>query len=203
MPSHKEIEQIEFDKKQMQFAIDGTLIINQKVINEATPLYVLINEKNYYICPFCLEKTNQYKIKNKGLISCPNCLIDMKLKTLLFIQDCSNEEYAKWVFEYRLSGFFTKLKSGKNSFENWNKKMKDLGIAYEFWEKYKQLKGSDNQTDKKDYTDYINLLVIQIKNGIEKSIIVQESYKYDFTDSESNYCFNEAELRIKSEGVKV
>ena len=88
MVTEKEILQLEYDKKQMQFAIDGTLIINQKLVDEQTPLIALINEKNFWICPFCLETSNKFIIKNKGLIECPNCLVDMKLKTLLFVKDC-------------------------------------------------------------------------------------------------------------------
>jgi hypothetical protein len=84
----------------------------------------------------------------------------MKLKTLLFIQSCSNEEYAKWVFDYRLCGFFHKIKSGNNSFEKWNKKMKELGISYEFWEKYKQLKGEFKEENKQDdEPEFINLMI--------------------------------------------
>lgn len=205
MPSYKEVLELEYDKKQMQFAIDGTLIINKKIIDENIPLIVLINEKKFYICPFCLETSNKYMIKNKGLLSCPNCLIDMKLKTLLFIQNCTNEEYAKWVFDYRLSGFFTKLKSGNNSFEKWNKKMKELGISYEFWEEYKKLKGDYSEQNNNSYSttdlkDYIELLVVQIRNGIDKDKIALESYSYNFSDSEFRYAYKEAELRVKSNG---
>src|SRR5208282_1990417 len=100
----KEILQLEYDKKQMQFALDGSIIINQVLVNENTPIIALINEANFWICPFCLENSNKYIIENKGLIKCPNCSNLMKMKTLLFIKDCSNEEYARWVYEYRLSG---------------------------------------------------------------------------------------------------
>ena len=60
MPTQKEILQLEYDKKQLQFAIDGTLIINKKVIDEQTPLIALVNENNFWICPFCLETSNKF-----------------------------------------------------------------------------------------------------------------------------------------------
>jgi hypothetical protein len=203
MVTEKELLQLEYDKKQMQFAVDGTLIINQKVIDEQTPLIALINESKFYFCPFCLERTNKYIIKNKALIECPNCLVNFKLKTLLFIQDCTNEEYAKWVFDYRLSGFFFKLKSGNNSFDKWNKKMKELGIYYKFWEEYKKLKGETKETNidlDKELNEYIDLVILKIKSGVTKEEIIQDSYKYNLTDSEFHYCYNEAELKIKNTG---
>ena len=207
MPTQKEILQLEYDKKQMQFAIDGTLIINQKLIDEQTPLITLINSSNYYICPFCLENSNNFIIENKGLIKCPNCLINMKMKTLLFIKDCSNEEYVRWVFDYRLSGFFSKLKSGNNSFEKWTQKMKELGISYEFWDEYKKLKGDYNEEQKPEILDYdlmqkfIVILIFKINSGLTKEQIINELYDVEISIENFDYCYNEALLKIKNKGV--
>jgi hypothetical protein len=197
MPSYKEVLELEYDKKQMQFAIDGTLIINQKIINEQTPINVLINNSNIWICPFCLEESNKFSIESHGLIKCPNCKVEMKIKTLLFVKECSNIDYARWVFEYRLSGFFSKI-----NFEKWNKKMKDLGISYEFWNEYKKLRGDNLEVEKEnniDLKDYIDLLVLQIGSGITKDEIIKESYSYNFNDSQFHYAYKEAEAKIKSE----
>jgi hypothetical protein len=197
MPSYQEILEMEYDKKQMQFAIDGTLIINQKVINEQTPIKALINNVNIWICPFCLEESNKFTIESHGLIKCSNCKVEMKIKTLLFVKDCSNSEYARWVFEYRLSGFFSKI-----NFEKWNKKLKELGISYEFWETYKKLRGDnleDNKETNIDLNDYINLLYTQLKNGMDRDKIILDSYSYNFSDSQFHYAFKEAESKIKSE----
>ena len=167
MFTQKEILQLEYDKKQLQFALDGTLIINQKVIDDNTPLISMINENNFWICPFCLENSNKFIIENKGLIKCSNCSNFMKLKTLLFIKDCSNSEYAQWVFNYRLSGFFKKI-----NFELWTKKMHELGMSYEFWEKYKELKGDLEKENRDELIHYetlqkfINILVIKLNNGL-------------------------------------
>lgn len=209
MPTEKEILQIKYDKAQYQFALDGTLIINQNNIDDNTPLIALINENKFYICPFCLEKSNKYLIENKGLIKCPNCLVCMKLKTLLFIQDCTNEDYAKWVFEYRLSGFFSKLKSGENSFEKWNQKMKELGIAYEFWNKYMELKGEYEKEDSPDNLIYediqklITAFIHKINNGSTKEQLTKELFDFGVNVSDENidYCYNEALARIKNKVV--
>ena len=198
MVTQKEILQLEYDKKQTQFAIDGTLIINQKVIDENTPLISMINEQNFWICPFCLENSNKFIIENKGLIKCSNCSNFMKLKTLLFIKDCSNFEYAQWVFNYRLSGFFKKI-----NFELWTKKMHKLGMSYEFWEKYKELKGENINEDKDELIPYetlqkfISILVIKLNNGLTKEQIINELYDVEISNNQIEYCFNEAELKIK------
>lgn len=201
MPTEKEILQLQYDKQQMQFAIDGTLIINKKLIDENTPIIALINESNYYLCPFCLEVSNKYIIESHALIKCPNCNNQMKLKTLLFIKDCSNIEFAKWVFDYRLSGFFKKI-----NFEKWSKKLKELGMSLEFWEEYKKLKcdnQEDNNKDKEKFKDYINLIELQINSGLSKNEIIKDSYSYNFTDTEFHYCYKEAELRIKNRNMEI
>jgi hypothetical protein len=209
MVTEKEILQLQYDKHQTQFAIDGSLIINQKVIDEQTPLTALINKNNYWICPFCLIESNNFTIENKGLIICQNCLIGMRLKTLLFIKDCSNIDYAKWVFEYRLSGFFAKLKSGNNSFEKWNKKMQDLGISYEFWDKYNSLKCEyidDENRDKLNITHqetlrFIEVLINKINEGLTKEQIINELNDVDVSIEAIEYCYNEALLKIKHKDV--
>jgi hypothetical protein len=206
MPTEKEVQQLEYDKKQMQFAIDGTLIINQKVIDEQTPITALINPSNYWICPFCLETSNKFIMENKGLIKCPNCLIAMKIKTILFVKECSNIDYARWVFEYRLSGFFTKLKSGNNSFEKWNKKMKELGISYEFWEEYRKLKGDYIESEKQDNLGitkeeqimFIETLIKKINRGLTKENIYRELTGYNISITAIDYCYNEAIAKIKT-----
>jgi cupin superfamily acireductone dioxygenase involved in methionine salvage len=131
----------------------------------------------------------------------------MKVKTILFIQDCSNQEYAQWVYNYRLSGFFSKI-----NFEKWNKKLKDLGIAYEFWEEYKKLKGEENQEEKQNSYDYLEKFIEQLINKIkygyskEEIIVLLEDIrnKYpdlinDISDSEFEYCYNEALTKINRE----
>ena len=204
MPTQKEILQLEYDKKQTQFAIDGELIINQKVIDENTPIDALINISNFWICPFCLETSNKFIIENKGLIKCPNCSNLMKMKTLLFVKDCSNEDYAKWVFNYRLSGFFKKI-----NFEKWTAKMHELGMSHEFWEEYKKLKGENEKEEtsfnlditQEEQQKFIEALIKRINLGLNKLQIYEELKDYDISLETINFCYNEALLKIKNKEV--
>ena len=156
-------------------------------------------KSNFWICPFCLETSNKFIIENKGLIKCPNCSNFMRLKTLLFVKDCTNKEYAKWVYEYRLSGFFKKI-----NFEQWTKKLKELGIAYEFWEEYKKLKGFYEEEEKEDKIDYevaqifIGVLIDKINSGLTKEQILKELIDVDVSLEMIDYCYNEAQLKIKN-----
>ena len=206
MVTYKEILQLEYDKKQMQFSLDGTLIKNQRIVNEQTPIDALINDKNFWICPFCLETSNKFIIENKGLIKCPNCLNGMRIKTLLFVKECSNQEYARWVYEYRLSGFFSKLNSGNSSFEKWNKKMQELGFSTEFWDEYKKLKGEDTESPEPEFNseqleDIIKGLVFLINQGRTKEeiLILLTENNVIYKRESFEYCFLEAKLRIKNE----
>lgn len=204
MLTEKELIQLEYDKKQMQFAIDGVLILNQKLIDEQTPLIALINSLHYWICPFCLETSNKFTIESHGLIKCPNCSLETKIKTLLFVKDCTNEEYAQWVFNYRLSGFFKKI-----NFEKWSKKLKELGINYEFWEHYKKLKGDyqeNKQEDKFELTKemqdrFIQALILRINMYMTKDEIYKELQEYDVNIDAIDFCYNEALLKVKNGSV--
>jgi hypothetical protein len=95
------------------------------------------------ICPFCL--TPQYLSQfsfDRGYYKCPKCKSRTTEKTLSLMFDIFNfpkiniDEFAKWVFGYRVNGFFQKV-----NFQEWNKKLHDLGVSYDFWDYYKKLKG--------------------------------------------------------------
>jgi hypothetical protein len=195
MPSQKEILQLEYDKHQMQFAIDGSLIINQKIMNEETPINALINDSNFWICPFCLETSNKFTVESHGLVKCNNCSVEMKVKTLLFVKECSNQDYARWVFEYRLSGFFKKI-----NFEKWNKKMKELGISYEFWEEYKKLRGDIEEKEEEitsiNQQKFIEALMKRLKLGWTKEQIYNELKEYEININIVDYCYNEARMKV-------
>jgi len=51
-------------------------------------------------------------------------------------QEMTVKEYALFVFFYSLSGFWKKV-----SFRQFNERLRALGIAHEFWQEYKKLKG--------------------------------------------------------------
>jgi hypothetical protein len=202
MPTQKEIIQLEYDKKQRQFTVDGSLIINKKFLAENSPIDAIINKSNSWICPFCLETSNKFTIESHGLIKCPNCSNEMRVKTVLFIKDCSNKEYAEWVFNYRLSGFFKKI-----NFEKWIKKLKELGISYDFWDEYKRLKGDYQQEEKEEFTSeqqetIIKGLISEIKKGLTKEEIINIILKdgIEFSIVSFDYFYKEAQLRIKNNG---
>lgn len=128
------------DKEQTQLSLYGckpneSLLAKKKVKAEYW---------KKYICPFCLEENSFYKFKKiHGFYKCPKCNIEMTLRSL--VKTMSVEEFAKWVFEYRLSGFWKKVNAYMNdrdkAFREWNNKLYEHGISFEFWETYKRLKG--------------------------------------------------------------
>lgn len=197
--SYKDIQKLEYDKKQMQFSIDGSLIINSKVIDECTPIHILINKDNYYLCPFCLENHNNFSVESHGLVKCSKCNNQMKPKTLIFVTHCTNEEFAKWVFEYRLSGFFKKI-----NFVQWNKKLKELGIAKEFWDEYKKFKGDISEYDKPEEFNeqqlsiVINGIIDKLNSGYTRETIIDEleENNIEFKLSSFNYCYREAKIKM-------
>ena len=96
-------------------------------------------------CVFCLYTTKLqkfFKTDAKGrtiaLVECPECHNKMRLKTLL--TDMTPQEYAKFVYGYRLSGFWQKA-----PFATFTKRLREMGISNEFWSEYKKLKGEDTE----------------------------------------------------------
>jgi hypothetical protein len=61
------------------------------------------------------------------------------------------KQFAKWVFEYRLSGFFSKI-----NFKEWNQKLWELGVSQEFWEEYKLLRGDTTKEEEEKFNEYDN-----------------------------------------------
>lgn len=105
------------------------------------------------ICPFCL-RIQQLKdfTYAKGFYLC-SCGNQMTEKTLSYMFDIFNVEtvktelFAQWVYNYRLNGFFSKICldieeiTKDNRFQEWNNRLHNFGISYDFWENYKRLKG--------------------------------------------------------------
>ena len=108
-------------------------------------------------CPFCLshlpltkflitryDRKGRSKGFDRGKGKCPECGQGMRLQTLVSMRQWmlvkSPEEgvflYAAWVWEYRRSGFFQKIK-----FAQFNSMLKSMGWSREFWDQYKRLKG--------------------------------------------------------------
>jgi hypothetical protein len=111
---------------------------------------------SFIFCPFCLKASqySNYKIVT-GFYECPFCKNKMSEKTLDMAFDVFTSgnltpiDFAKWVYGYRLNGFFKKI-----DFTEWSKKLKELEIALEFWDEYHKLKGENppikDNSDKED-----------------------------------------------------
>jgi hypothetical protein len=146
MGSYKIAEKMRYDKEQTQLTKKGC---KSNPNNYAEKQYYDINFNKVVLCPFCLNYNELFKfIKNRGFFKCPNCLNDMILITL--IKEMSIEEFARWVYGYRLSGFWQKVYPNAKA---WFKKLYDLGISKEFWNMYNRLKGEskDRNEFNEDY----------------------------------------------------
>lgn len=104
-----------------------------------------------FMCPFCLYIDNIYKfrVKTKEGYSekrarCPDCDNLMQIRSLT--KPMSIEEYAEWVFNYSLSGFWEKC-----PYKKFRERMWKLGWSRRFWKKYKELKGEGTTTTYEEY----------------------------------------------------
>lgn len=161
-------QKIKSDILQTFFSNNGKIEKNKRKF-ATLELKDLIKDKNL-ICPFCLQigKLNKFPF-SKGLFKCTNCQNKMTRKTLKNMFDWFNSgydidviAYAKWVYEYRLNGFWQKI----ISFEQFNKRLYEEKILRQFWDEYKRLKGEykeewddynaemDRQNEKHDNEDY-------------------------------------------------
>ena len=127
--SYKEQIQLRYDKKQVKFNKNGTLTKNE----------VLKNLSEIYLCPFCLYKGKfgEFLSSNRiNIVICPECENNMMIETL--VNEMSIEQFARWVFDYALTGFWEKCK-----YEIFNKRLYKMGLSRRFWDEYKRLKGDE------------------------------------------------------------
>lgn len=100
------------------------------------------------LCPFCLtsNELGKYRLE-KGFHVCPKCSSRMILKTLLELNNL--EKFVEFVFNYRFSGFWDKICldieqiTKDTRFNEWNSRLYSLGLSFDFWERYKALKGDN------------------------------------------------------------
>lgn len=122
---------------------DLTISKNKSLIAEKQPN---MNYNDMVLCPFCLKsfELGTFFIR-KGLRVCPNCGSQLKLSTLTELDNL--DKFVSFVFNYRLNNFWSKIcpdvkpVNSDTRFKEWNKRLSDLGISQEFWDKYKLLKG--------------------------------------------------------------
>lgn len=139
------------DKQQTKFTIGIKQILIQKETTQTTKQLTNLNIKQNLICPFCLnveilehfidKENKQYKKDlqiTKHLAICPNCNQKIQWKTLFSILNMKTEQFAEWVFEYAFGGnFWSKI----SNFKHWNQRLYEMGMVYDFWKRYKELKG--------------------------------------------------------------
>ncbi len=159
------------DLQQQVFCVTAS----QEVALKVNPnKFATITEKGidpflYVRCPFCLSYLPMTKFlislmgKKKGFDrgkgKCPECGQGMQLKTLQQMRtwmlaktpEEGVQKYAVWVYEYRRSGFFQKIK-----FAQFNSMLKSMGWSRDFWNHYKVLKGDlpSAEQQKKDSDDW-------------------------------------------------
>ena len=104
-----------------------------------------------YRCPFCLYigAINEFYIQTKKGVSqkrarCPDCNTLMYMRSLT--KHMTVEEYAEWVFNYSLSGFWKKC-----PYEKFKTRMKKLGWSRRFWDRYRALIGEKQGTSYEEY----------------------------------------------------
>lgn len=103
------------------------------------PVKITIEMKSQEVtCPFCLYTANmtQFFIKLKGgkpsekRFKCPDCGLIMRKKTL--VVEMSVEEFAEWTFMMQ--------QWDRIDFEKFRRRLKEMGISYQFWAAYKKAK---------------------------------------------------------------
>lgn len=142
----------EIAKKDLQQTVFGG---KQELVIETNPhKFAVLTERSIdpYLkvtCPFCLGINplrlfliSTKKGYNRGLGKCQMCGQGVKFRTLLWMHKASVQDYAKWVFEYRTSGFWQKIK-----FELWSKRLGMMKWTQPFWLEYKRLKGEADGVD--------------------------------------------------------
>jgi transposase-like protein len=137
----------ETDKQQTKF-VNGQIETNKsRVMIEKSKIDFSVK----VLCPFCLNVNTLDKFKkDRAWYKCPKCNSLLIAKTCVSIIKMNPKQFAKWVFEYRLSGFFSKIK-----FKEWTQKLYELGVSQEFWEEYKLLRGDiTKEEEEKENSDY-------------------------------------------------
>ena len=98
------------------------------------------------MCPFCLHggPVDKFVISiksgfHRGLGKCPKCGNRSQWKTLR--RRWTVKEFVLWCYQYACDGFWSKV-----NFAEFNKGLAARGIARPFWDRYKELKGEDDET---------------------------------------------------------
>lgn len=137
---YKKCEKLRYDKQQTILTKKGCKINPHHYAEKELNL----KWNNIITCPFCLNHNYLYDFRKiSGFFECPFCKSRMRNTSLIVNMDIA--KFARWVYGYRLNGFWQKVFPDFNA---WNKKLRELDISYDFWENYKRLKGvSDSESE--------------------------------------------------------
>lgn len=136
-------DRLDRDLNQTKLSLNG---IESNKLKCAKP-ELKIGFSEMVLCPFCLNWSEFAKFpKKKGFYSCPSCKNQMIFNTLFKIRKMGISEFAKWVFDYRLTGFFKKIPD----FYKWNQNLIELGLSDDFWKQYHKLRDGYNYVCNKE-----------------------------------------------------
>lgn len=146
----KAIRKAQYDRKQT--ILDPTRTTGLKERKPDAQFFYTSPEAKF-MCPFCLYigMLWRFSVKTKKGYSdkrakCPECGEGMLMRTLRM--KVTPEEFADWCYDYG-KGFWSKV----GNFKQWNERLRKIGWSWEFWAKYKALKGEEPQ---ESYSDYMN-----------------------------------------------
>uniref|UniRef100_A0A6H1ZWB5 Uncharacterized protein n=1 Tax=viral metagenome TaxID=1070528 RepID=A0A6H1ZWB5_9ZZZZ len=153
------------DKKQTILAPSSPTGIKMK---RAPRTEVTVVHTRTYSCPFCLyqAKIEKFLIStkkgfNKGLGQCPECSNQMKFNSLT--AEMTPEQFAEWCYAYSADGYWQKV-----PFSKFSMRLSKLGISKRFWDRYKQLKGTD------DIESYEDMLIREQKEQYDRDVAGEE-----------------------------
>lgn len=144
---------------QAKFGKDGSVLTSvEGIFSELNSVDV----KQLVHCPFCLGERplQNFLLSTKSGLSpskgeCRMCGRGMMLRNLL-TSAATPEKYAQWVWNYARSGFWQKI-----IFEEWKKRLLEMGWSQAFWDKYKALKAEatgnyGSGDEEEDFESYAN-----------------------------------------------
>jgi hypothetical protein len=164
-------------------------LLSENGISPNTNIYaekkLQFNSETLLICPFCLEvsklKNFIMKERNRYLAKCSNCKQEVQFRTLFNMLKWSGKEFADFVFPYTKMGFWNKVSP---DFKAWNLKLKYLNMSYDFWERYKALRGDSQEDYEKARYESLN----------------EEQTEEDFRESEKEARARDEYITRKEEG---
>lgn len=135
------------DKQQATFK-NGNAILQSK--DKHTSAIIVVDINVQVMCPFCLyqDKLRLFLVSTKKGISqklakCPECKNGMMMRNLT--AEWTPEQYAEFCYGYSRTGFWDKV-----PFTKWKERLNQIGWSTQFWNRYNQLKGENQDMETYD-----------------------------------------------------